>query len=74
METMENEELFAGEAALDAQQQLVRNSRHTETTTALHVHHEPLLADDSDPEWTQDVHHAQDTDTRPAWRKPTVSI
>lgn len=70
---MENEELFAGEAALDAQQQLVRNSRHT-TETSLQVHDEPLLADDSDEEWTQTVQHDRDIDTRPSWRKASVSV
>ncbi|KAJ5223454.1 hypothetical protein N7468_007996 [Penicillium chermesinum] len=53
MEPLENEELFAGEAALIAQQTLFRNTG--DTTDSLQVHNEPLLADDSDHEWTRDV-------------------
>lgn len=74
---MENEELFAGEPALDAQQtteNLVQETRRTADGTTLSVHHEPLLANnDVDDEWPEDVQQLRDADTRPRWRRPSVS-
>jgi len=74
---MENEELFAGETALDVQQateSLVRETRRTADGTILNVHHEPLLANnDVDDEWPEDVQQLREADTRPRWRRPSVS-
>lgn len=75
---MENEELFAGEPALDAQQHARDDSRTAaaskNTTTPLHVHTEPLLAgDDLDEEPPRYAELPRDTDIRPRWRRPHVS-
>ncbi|KAJ5992266.1 hypothetical protein N7451_007990 [Penicillium sp. IBT 35674x] len=73
---MENEELFAGESALDVQQateNLVRETRRTADGTILSVHHEPLLVNnDVDDEWPEDVQQLRDADTRPQWRRPSI--
>ncbi|KAJ5664976.1 uncharacterized protein N7477_007424 [Penicillium maclennaniae] len=72
---MENEELFAGEPALDAQQQ-ARNIRRTVNKpkqTPLQVHAEPLLAgDDFDDEPPHYEEGPRDIDTRPRWRRPSI--
>lgn len=71
---MENEEFFAGEPSLDAQQ--ARNSRRTAEgpkQTPLQVHAEPLLAgDDFDDEPPHYVDDLRDNETRPRWRRPNV--
>ncbi|KAJ6110691.1 hypothetical protein N7486_002926 [Penicillium sp. IBT 16267x] len=73
---MENEELFAGESALDVQQvteNLIQETRRTADGTVLRVHHEPLLANnDADEEWPEDVRQLRDTDTRSRWRRPSI--
>lgn len=73
---MENEELFAGESALDAQQQ-ARNTRLTADAPkqpTLQVHSEPLLAgDDFDDETPHYEEDERDIETRPRWRRPAVS-
>ncbi|KAJ5191821.1 uncharacterized protein N7498_010806 [Penicillium cinerascens] len=72
---MENEELFAGESALDAQQQ-ARNIRLTADAPkqpTLQVHSEPLLAgDDVDDETPPYEEDERDIDTRPRWRRPSI--
>ncbi|KAJ5134753.1 uncharacterized protein N7443_003626 [Penicillium atrosanguineum] len=72
---MENEELFVGESALDAQQQ-ARNIRRTadgSKQTPLQVHAEPLLAgddfDDGPPHYEEDP---RDIEARPRWRRPSI--
>lgn len=74
---MENEELFAGEPGLDAQQQNTRDIRRTAAAlkdTPLRVHTEPLLAvDDFDDEAPHYQEQPHDIDTRPRWRRPHVS-
>jgi hypothetical protein len=76
---MENEELFAGESALDVQQateSLVQETHCTADGTVLNVHHEPLLvSNEGDDEWPEEVPQLRDTDpdTRPRWRRPSVS-
>jgi hypothetical protein len=71
---MENEEFFAGEPSLDAQQ--ARNTRRTAggaKQTPLQIHAEPLLAgDDFDDEPPHYVDDLRDIDTRPRWRRPNV--
>ena len=68
---MENEELFAGEPAMEAQQ-LARDGYRTSDVTPLRVHHEPLLPSaESDGEWTG-VRPSDDTDSRPRWRRAHV--
>ncbi|KAJ5524241.1 hypothetical protein N7513_009360 [Penicillium frequentans] len=73
---MENEELFAGESALDVQhatENLVQETRRTADGTILSVHHEPLLVNnDVDDEWPEDVQQLRDADTRPQWRRPSI--
>ncbi|KAJ5573514.1 uncharacterized protein N7459_007941 [Penicillium hispanicum] len=72
---MENEELFAGEAALDAQQQALDSGRTADAITdaPLRIHSEPLLASvDSDDEWPQQSERLLDTDKRPRWRRPNI--
>ena len=73
---MENEELFAGEPALDAQQQVL-DGRHTAVVTKntpLRVHDEPLLdSEDSEDDWLQRTQLPRDLDNRPRWRRPHVS-
>lgn len=73
---MENEELFAGEPAIDAQQ-LARGEQRTvgvTKNTPLQVHTEPLLADD-DLDEERPLHDEQpnEVDSRPRWRRPHVS-
>lgn len=73
---MENEELFAGEPAVDIQQQNAADSRRAAAAlkdAPLQIHTEPLLAgDDSDNESPQ-YEHPPVIDTRPRWRRPHVS-
>lgn len=72
---MENEELFAGEPALDVQQQNTDSRRAAAALkdAPLQIHTEPLLAgDDSDNEAPQyELPHV--IDARPRWRRPNVS-
>lgn len=74
---MENEELFAGEPALDTQQQSTGAARRTAAVlkdTPLRIHSEPLLAgDDFNDEPPDYEGHPHDIDTRPHWRRPHVS-
>lgn len=79
---MENEALFAGEPALDAQQLNTRDARRAAAAGAaaapkdapLQIHTEPLLAgEDSADEWPHYQDRFGDTDTRPRWRRPHVS-
>ncbi|KAJ5177125.1 uncharacterized protein N7482_003002 [Penicillium canariense] len=71
---MENEELFAGESALDAQQQGGRTATASKHTPLL-VLTEPLLAGDDidDDEWPR-RHEVRihDIDDRPQWRRPHI--
>jgi hypothetical protein len=72
---MENEELFAGESALDAQQH-AKNTRRTADAlkhAPLQVHTEPLLADEFDDEPPHYEEDSRDIDTGPRWRRPHVS-
>ncbi|OKP09261.1 hypothetical protein PENSUB_5347 [Penicillium subrubescens] len=74
---MENEELFAGEPALDAQQEATGAQRSAAASkqAPLQIHTEPLLADDDD--WQQDQQHEEHIrtiDERPRWRQPHVSV
>ena len=72
---MENEELFAGETALDSQQQALSSGRTADVTTRdpLHVHSEPILANvNSVAEWSRERRDPFDADKRPRWRRPTV--
>jgi hypothetical protein len=71
---MENEELFAGEPALDARQQAADAHRAAaaSTQTPLQIHTEPLLAEDD--EWHQQhEERVPSIDDRPRWRRPHVS-
>lgn len=71
---MENEELFAGEPALDAQQQATDAQRSAAASkqTPFQIHTEPLLADDDD--WQQQYEERiYIIDERPRWRRPHVS-
>ncbi|OOQ89111.1 putative MFS transporter [Penicillium brasilianum] len=71
---MENEELFAGEPALDAQQQAADNYRPAGASRQdpLQIHTEPLLA--GDDEWQQQQHEERvsSIDERPRWRRPHI--
>ncbi|KAJ5182587.1 hypothetical protein N7492_000203 [Penicillium capsulatum] len=71
---MENEELFAGEPALDAQQQAL--GRHTAAVTKdtpLRIHSEPLLlTEDSHEDWLHRTQSVRDADDRPRWRQPHI--
>ncbi|KAJ5388594.1 hypothetical protein N7509_011135 [Penicillium cosmopolitanum] len=71
---MENEELFAGEPAVDARQHARRT--HAVTKNApLHVHTEPLLAGDDDSqdgEWPRDDDQSSEIDARPRWRRAHI--
>ncbi|KAJ6007582.1 hypothetical protein N7540_011558 [Penicillium herquei] len=72
---MENEEIFAGDAALDIQQGNARISenRRTEDGALLEVHHEPLLAsNDPDNEWPEGVQESRTTDPWSRWRQPSI--
>lgn len=73
---MENEELFAGEPALDAQQHVL-NARHTAVVTKdtpLRIHSEPLLvSEDSHDDWLHRTEPIRRKDDRPRWRRPHVS-
>jgi hypothetical protein len=75
---MENEELFAGESALDAQQQArgERPAAAVTKNTPMRIHTEPLLAGDGDleEEWPRDDGQSDETDGRPRWRRPHVSV
>lgn len=77
---MENEALFVGEPALDAQQHNTRDARRAAAapkTTPLQIHTEPLLAgddfDEEPPGYEDHEENASDIDTRPRWRRPHVS-
>lgn len=73
---MENEELFAGEPALDAQQQVLNARRRAVVTkdTPLRIHTEPLLvSEDSHDDWLHRTQLMRDKDDRPRWRRPHVS-
>lgn len=75
---MENEELFAGEPALDAQQRAQDMATSAATKNApLHVHTEPLLAGDDENEeeyaFPRDDESSDEVDNRPRWRRPHVS-
>ncbi|KAJ5461850.1 uncharacterized protein N7458_003402 [Penicillium daleae] len=70
---MENEELFAGEPALDARQQAADAHRAAaaSTQTPLQIHTEPLLAEDD--EWYQQhEERVPSIDDRPRWRRPHI--
>ncbi|KAJ5688958.1 hypothetical protein N7462_003350 [Penicillium macrosclerotiorum] len=73
---MENEELFAGEPALDAQQQALSSRRIAAASKAppLQIHSEPLLANDSETDsWQlQDERRPDDFDDRSRWRRPHI--
>lgn len=74
---MENEELFAGEPAVDAQQRAQRTHALTKNAP-LHVHTEPLLAADEDDDsrdgqWLRDDDQSSEIETRPRWRRAHVS-
>lgn len=72
---MENEELFAGDPALDVQQH-ARDSRRAPAApkdAPLQVHTEPLLADDGVDDEPPYYEHPHVIDTRPRWRRPHVS-
>lgn len=73
---MENEELFAGEPALDAHEEATSAQRSAAASkqAPLQIHAEPLLADDDD--WQQQHRHEErvrSIDERPRWRQPHVS-
>ncbi|KAJ5596966.1 hypothetical protein N7450_003424 [Penicillium hetheringtonii] len=74
---MENEELFAGEPALDAQQRAQGTTSSAVTkNTPLHVHTEPLLAGDdeyyADNAFPRDDEHSDEVEIRPRWRRPHI--
>lgn len=75
---MENEELFAGEPALDAQQEATdahgSAAASPSKQTPLQIHAEPLLADDDDWQRPQQYEErVRSIDGRPRWRQPHVS-
>jgi hypothetical protein len=72
---MENEELFAGEPALDARQEATTAQRSVAASkqTPLQIHTEPLLADDDDWQEQQPEERVLRIDERPRWRQPHVS-
>lgn len=76
---MENEELFAGEPAVDAQQR-ARLSSASGKSGPLRVHTEPLLVDDDHDDYHDDNgeddyqgEQSSEGDTRPRWRRAHVS-
>lgn len=65
-----DEQIFAGEATLDAQQEANRareNRRTADETTSLIPRETGLVTGDADDE------PAESIDDRPQWRKPSVS-
>jgi hypothetical protein len=72
---MENEELFAGEPALDAQQQASDAQRAATAAkrNPLQIHAEPLLADDAGLDQQPYAEPVPSIDERPRWRRPHVS-
>lgn len=72
---MENEELFAGEPALDAQQQASDAQRAATAAerNPLQIHAEPLLVDDDGLDRQSYEEAVRSIDARPRWRRPHVS-
>lgn len=73
---MENEELFAGEPALDAQLADAQRPAAASKQAPLQIHTEPLLADDDDWQQHRQQQHEERVRTihgRPRWRQPHVS-
>lgn len=72
---MENEELFAGEPALDAQQQASDAQRAPTAAkrNPLPIQAEPLLGDDDGLDQQPYEEPVRSIDERPRWRRPHVS-